>query len=252
MPLRGVGVALVTVFDAGGGVDLGATLDHAERVVAAGVRGVLVAGSTGEAPALEAHERQALVAAARARLPDDVAVLAGTGAVTAQRAADHTRAAVAAGADAVLALSPLRARDPRPYYARVRAAAGDTPVLAYHFPAMAGPGIAVEALGDLDVDGLKDSSGSAERLLAEVTTFAGATYAGAAPLTLYAGALGCPGVILALANLEPAACVAAFAGDAGAQRNLYNAHEATTGDFPHALKRELARRFSLPAYARMG
>lgn len=251
-PFRGVGVALVTLFDAAGRVDVGATVDHAERVVAAGVSAVLLAGSTGEGPALEPDERMALVAAARTRLPQQVAVVAGTGAAAAPAAARATTEAVTHGADAVLALSPLRARDPRRYYAEVRAAAGEAAVLAYHFPAMAGPGIDVEDLADLDVDGLKDSSGDAERLLVELDRFPGAIYAGAAPLTLTAGLLGCAGVILALANLEPAPCVAAFQGDAAAQRALLAGHLAAQADFPHGLKRAMADRWGTPVHARMG
>ena len=50
---RGVAVALVTLFDGDGSVDVAGTARHAERLVASGVRAVLVAGSTGEADALE-------------------------------------------------------------------------------------------------------------------------------------------------------------------------------------------------------
>ena len=45
---RGVAVALVTLFEADGvRVDAAATAAHARRLVELGVRGVLVAGSTG-------------------------------------------------------------------------------------------------------------------------------------------------------------------------------------------------------------
>src|SRR5690606_634773 len=52
-PFRGVGVALVTLFDDEGEIDAPATADHAARLVDAGVGAVLVAGSTGEAAALD-------------------------------------------------------------------------------------------------------------------------------------------------------------------------------------------------------
>ncbi|MGH9286064.1 MAG: dihydrodipicolinate synthase family protein, partial [Acidimicrobiales bacterium] len=52
-PFRGVGVALVTLFDERGGLDAGATADHAARLVELGVAAVVVAGSTGEAAALD-------------------------------------------------------------------------------------------------------------------------------------------------------------------------------------------------------
>lgn len=251
-PFGGVGVALVSLFDDDGALDVAATLDHAERVVDAGVRAVLLAGSTGEAPALTAGERRSLITAARRRLPDHVPVIAGTGDVTAERAADLTRDAADAGADALLALSPLRANDPRPYYERVRAAAGDLPLLAYHFPAMSPPGIPLDVLADLDVDGLKDSSGDPARLLAEAADYDGAVYCGSAALALQAGALGCAGAILALANLEPAGCVAAFGGDGEAQLALASPHARTSGRFPHALKEALAERYGTSTVTRMG
>ncbi|MGH9084037.1 MAG: dihydrodipicolinate synthase family protein, partial [Acidimicrobiales bacterium] len=59
----GVGVALVTLFDDEGEIDAPATADHAARLVERGVSAVLVAGSTGEASALDAEERSDLLIA---------------------------------------------------------------------------------------------------------------------------------------------------------------------------------------------
>ena len=249
---EGVGVALATIFTEDGGIAVGETAQLAGRLVAAGVRAVVVAGSTGEAPALDREERVALLRAVQDAVPDDVPVIVGTGDVTTAGAAGHTRAAVAAGADAVLVLSPPRVADPRGYYEAVRGAAGAVPVLGYHFPAMSAPGIDLEILAQLDIDGLKDSSGDAERLLIEAQRFGGALYTGAAPLLVHARAVGCRGAILALANIEPEACIAAFGGDAEAQRELLAAHLAIKRDFPHGLKQELHARYGVSAATRMG
>ena len=78
LPFRGVGVALLTLFDDDLEVDVPATAAHAARLVELGVQAVVVAGSTGEAGALEPHERAALVGAVRQAV--DVPVRAGTGA----------------------------------------------------------------------------------------------------------------------------------------------------------------------------
>ena len=124
MPLfTGVGVALVTLFRDDGALDAPATADLAARLVGLGVRCVLVAGTTGEAAALTAEERDALVGAVRAALPAEVPVLAGTGAPTGRQAAELTERAFAAGADAVLALSPPGVSDPRRYYETLAEAA---------------------------------------------------------------------------------------------------------------------------------
>lgn len=249
---RGVGVALVTLFDERGELDAAATADHAARLVGLGVAAVVVAGTTGEAAALDPAERLALLGAVREAVPDGVPVLAGTGAPSARQAAELTRGAADRGADAVLALSPPFAPDPRPYYDAVAKAAGPVPVLAYHYPAVSSPGVPVGSLGDLPVAAMKDSSGSAERLLEELAGWDGPVYPGSSALLSLAGPLGCPGAILALANAEPERCAAAFSGDAAAQRQLAAAHLAAARSFPHGIKALTAARFGTPTTARMG
>jgi 4-hydroxy-tetrahydrodipicolinate synthase len=189
----GVGVALATLFDEGGEVDAKATAAHAATLADLGVRAVVVAGSTGEAAALTATERITLLTEVRRAVPAGVPVIAGTGAPSARQAAALTRDARDAGADAVLALCPPRLSDPRPYYEAVAEAAGDLPALAYHFPQTAPPGIPVEALADLSVQGLKDSSADPERLLAELEVFQRPLWVGAAVLLLMAGSLATAG-----------------------------------------------------------
>jgi 4-hydroxy-tetrahydrodipicolinate synthase len=248
----GVGVALATLFDDQGEVDAKSTAAHAAALVDLGVRAVVVAGSTGEASALTADERLALLVETRRAVPPGVPVLAGTGAPSARQAATLTRAARDAGADAVLALCPPRNDDPRPYYDAVAEAAGDLPALAYHFPQTSPPGIPVEALADLPIQGLKDSSGEPERLLAELEVFQRPLYVGAAPLLLMAGSLGVTGAILAVANVDPEHAIAAFAGDPQAQRSLLPAHRSVKARFPAGLKDAIADRFGTSRVSRMG
>ena len=204
----GVGVALATQFDETGEVDAKATAAHAATLVDLGIRAVVVAGSTGEASALTSEERIALLTETGRAVGSEVPVVAGTGAPSARQAAALTREAGEAGADAVLALCPPRNNDPRPYYQAVAEAAGDLPCLAYHFPQTAPPGIPVEALPDLPIQGLKDSSGDPERLLSELEVFDRPLYVGAAMLVLLAGSLGIAGAILAVANADPEHAIA--------------------------------------------
>jgi dihydrodipicolinate synthase/N-acetylneuraminate lyase len=248
----GVAVALVTLFDDDGEIDAKATAGHAATLVDLGVRAVVVAGSTGEASTLTDAERTALLSEVRQAVPSGTPVLAGTGAPSRRQAAARTRDAVEHGADGVLVLSPPGSGDLRGYYETVAAAAGDVPVLAYHYPAVSSPGIPVDVLPDLPVQGLKDSSGDPDRLLAERTTYNGWLYVGAAPVLALAGPLGGHGAILALANAEPERCSAAFAGDADAQLALAQAHMAATLNFPHGLKALVAARFGTSRTARLG
>jgi 4-hydroxy-tetrahydrodipicolinate synthase len=248
----GVGVALATLFDEAGEADAKATAGHAATLVELGVRAVVVAGSTGEAAALTSEERLDLLSEVRRAVGAEVPVVAGTGAPSARQAAVLTRAARDAGADAVLALCPPRTTDPRPYYDAVAEAAGDLPALAYHFPQTSPPGIALDHLPDLPVQGMKDSSGDPERLLAELEVFDGWLYVGAAPILLMAGSLGIAGAVLAVANVDPEHAIAAFAGDPSAQRALLAAHRRVRSSFPHGLKDAVADRFGTSRVARLG
>jgi 4-hydroxy-tetrahydrodipicolinate synthase len=238
--LSGVGVALVTIFADDGSADVTATAALAADLTGRGVRGVLACGTTGEAATLTDAERSSVIAAVRAAVPAGIPVLAGTGAQSAQRAAELAAAACGAGADAVLAWPPPGSADLPGYYAAIRAEAGDRPVLAYHIPWISAPGVPVNALADLPISGVKDSSGSADRLLDEIAHYDGATYVGSSALLALAGPMGAAGAILALANVEPERCCRAFAGDAAAQLELAGRHLAVRAGGPAVLKKILA------------
>jgi 4-hydroxy-tetrahydrodipicolinate synthase len=248
---RGVGVALVTLFDDGGEVDAAATGAHAARLVDDGVRAVVVAGTTGEADALTDDERARLVRAVKRACPD-VPVVAGASGAWHGEARRRAAQAVSAGADALLVAPPRRPTGVAGYYRAVREAAAGVPVLAYHYPGVAGGEVPVDALPGLPVDGIKDSTGDPERLLRTLAAWTGRTYTGSSALLTYAGGLGAAGAILALANAVPADCVAAFDGDATAQRRLLPAHLAARTRFPHGLKELVARHYGTSVAARMG
>ena len=99
--------------------------------------------------------------------------------------------------------------------------------------------------------GCKDSSGDADRLLAELA-WDGDLYVGSSAVPSLAGPLGCTGAILALANVEPERCIDALAGDAKAQRALAESHLAARTSLPGGIKRLTAARWGTPAHARMG
>jgi 4-hydroxy-tetrahydrodipicolinate synthase len=237
---RGVGVALVTLFDAGGEVDAVSTGKLAAGLAGRGMAAVLVNGTTGEAGTLTGAERSALIEAVRAAVPGPVPVIAGTGAPSLRQADALTRAAVTAGADAVLTWCPPRCADLAGYFAVIGEAAARRPVLAYHNPFIACADIPVDSLAGLPVSGVKDSSGSPDRLLEELARYPGDTYAGSAGYLALAGPMGAAGALLALANLAPEACVRAWGGDAAAQRDLAAQHLAIRAGGPAQLKRMLA------------
>ena len=249
-PFRGVGVALVTIFGDDGEIDPGATGKLAGDLVARGIRAVVVCGSTGEAATLTGSERVALIEGVRGAVPPGTPVIAGTGAPSARQAAALTGDAVRAGADAVLAFPPPGSRDLAGYFTAVASAASDLPVLAYHYPQVSAPGVPVDALAGLPVAGVKDSSGDPDRLLDELAHYPGATYVGSSAVLALAGPMGAAGAILALANIEPERCLAAFVGDARAQLELAERHLDARRGGVAALKAVLATERGIPGGTR--
>lgn len=249
--ITGVGVALATIFTERLDVDVPATVEHAQRIVSLGARHVLLAGSTGEAAALDDEERSTLISAVRLALTPTVQVVAGTGAPSTRQAVHLTARAIDAGADAVLVLSPRGSHELRSHYAAVAHVAGETPVLAYHFPGMSEPGIPLGLLEELPVVGCKDSSGDPNRLLEELTGLSMPIFVGSSALLALAGPMGAAGAILQAANVEPELCVRAFAGDMEAQKALAVAHAATRVRAPNGTKELMAQRWGTPLHSRM-
>ncbi|HET9162744.1 MAG TPA: dihydrodipicolinate synthase family protein [Solirubrobacterales bacterium] len=233
---EGVGVALVSLFDGDDRLLTSETIEHAASLVERGVAAVTVAGTTGEPWRLDDEDRVALVQACRTSLPRDVPVIAGTGHSDPAKARDLTARCSAAGADAVLVRSPADAQTIPTFYEQIAQAAAGVPVLAYHFPAFAPPGIGVDELADLPVAGIKDSSADADRLAIEIDLCDYAVYTGSANLLSLAGSVGAAGAILAMANAEPERCVKAFGGDLTAQAELAAMHLTSMNGFPRGLK----------------
>jgi 4-hydroxy-tetrahydrodipicolinate synthase len=230
----GVGVALVSIFDDDGRLDVNATTEHAVSCVARGVTSILLAGTTGEPWRLSDVDRVDLSTAIKAALPETF-LFVGTGDPVAAHALALTTAVAQAGvADAlvVLAAGDLPTDE---LYLAVAAAAGNTPVLAYHIPALSPPGIPADTMPSLPVAGIKDSSGDADRL-AQLLDDHQVVYVGSPNLLSIAGPCGARGALLALANTMPETCTAAWTGDHDAQRRLFHAHLMSLRDFPVNLK----------------
>ncbi len=247
----GVGAALVTLFDPEGEIDAPATADHAARLVEQGVKAIVVAGTTGEAATLDTDERSDLLLAVRHKVDGRVPVLAGTGSASVRQAVTLSRRAENDGADALLVLSPPNVAEPRGYYERISSVVS-IPVLAYHYPTASSPGIPVDVVCDLPVHGMKDSSGDAERLTIEADEMPIGLYVGSPSLLSLAGAIGCSGAIMALANVDPEGCIRAFAGDGIVQRELINGHRAGALAGIAGLKRTLCQLHGTSPVTRVG
>jgi len=92
MQLRGVFAPVVTTFyRESGEVDVASFAANVRAHIAAGLHGIVVTGSTGEAALLDANERAALVDAAREMVPHDKTLIIGTGAESTRQRVGPTR-----------------------------------------------------------------------------------------------------------------------------------------------------------------
>jgi 4-hydroxy-tetrahydrodipicolinate synthase len=104
--------AMITPFKAGGGVDYEAAEKLATLLVADGSDGVVVSGTTGEAPSLTDDEKIELVRLVKKAIPGKD-VVAGTGSNDTHHSVTLSERAMKAGADALLAVVPYYNKPPQ-------------------------------------------------------------------------------------------------------------------------------------------
>ena len=218
MTIRGVLAPIPTPFMDDEAIDIAAWRANIDRWMETPLHGLVVLGSTGEAPLVDDDEADRLIREARGRVPGDRLLVAGTGRQSTRAAVAAARRAADAGADAVLVRTPsyfkkqLNAAVFVRHYAAV-ADASPVPVILYNFSALTGVTLPVEAVAELvdhpNVVGLKESGPDMSYVgdLIGVARGGFSVLVGSAP-TFYASlALGANGGILALACAIPEACV---------------------------------------------
>ena len=129
--------AIVTPFRADGSIDVEAFQELAGFLLDNGSDGIVVAGTTGEAPTLSDDERQTLFEAAVDAVGDRGSVVAGTGTYSTAHSVHLTERAQRAGVDGFLVVTPYYNKPPqRGIVAHVEAvaAATDRPVVFYDIP----------------------------------------------------------------------------------------------------------------------
>ena len=129
--------AIVTPFDDDLRVDEEAFVDLLRHLCAHGSDGVVVCGTTGEAPTLTDEEHLRLIELAAQERPDGATVVAGTGSNDTHHACMMTERATELGADAVLSVTPYYNKPNRRGLVRhfeEVARATDRPVILYNIP----------------------------------------------------------------------------------------------------------------------
>jgi 4-hydroxy-tetrahydrodipicolinate synthase len=154
----------VTPFD-GDAIDLVAFRRLVRRQIEGGVHGLVVSGTTGESPTLEAGEVAQLTRIALEESAGQVAVQVGVGTNNTRSTVAKVREAQQCGANAGLLVLPYYNKpDPDGLRAHVAAAAAPgLPLVVYHVPGRTGQRLSPELLGELceipGVVGCKEATG---------------------------------------------------------------------------------------------
>lgn len=135
------------------------------RQMEAGIRAVVICGTTGESPTLSDGEKLELFRRAKKYAGDGCLIIAGTGSNNTEHAVSLSKAAEAAGADALLVVSPYYNKATPEglvtHYSAV-AAAVHIPVIIYNVPSRTGVDIPVSVYQCLaqipNVAGVKEAS----------------------------------------------------------------------------------------------
>jgi 4-hydroxy-tetrahydrodipicolinate synthase len=158
--------AMVTPFDDDGELDLDVAAELARYLQSHGHDGLVIAGTTGEAPVLTDDERLSLFAAVIEAVT--IPVVAGTGTNDTRHSVHLTREAKALGAAGILAVCPYYNRPSQAgieAHVRAIADATDLPVMVYDIPIRTGRKITTATLLRLareapTVKALKDAAGN--------------------------------------------------------------------------------------------
>ena len=166
--LKGIFPPVVTPFNRRGKIDEGLFRENLQKLAGIGLSGVLVAGSTGEAPYLEERERLRLIEVARDLVRAPEILIAGTGLESTDATVRLSQEAVARGADALLVLTPNYYKskmdaDTLAAHYRTVARQVERPVIIYSIPQFTGLHLEPATIAKLshipNVVGLKESSG---------------------------------------------------------------------------------------------
>jgi 4-hydroxy-tetrahydrodipicolinate synthase len=179
MRFDGIYTPIVTPHRDDFSIDRDALTDVIEHLLAAGVHGIILAGTTGEYYAQTREERIELMHRARDLVGDRLPLVIGTAALRTEDAARYAEAARAAGADAILLGSPYYAvpteRELALHCLEVERAA-NLPVMLYNFPSRTGVMMGDEFLDRVGRNpnfcAIKESSGDINRLHALARDYA--------------------------------------------------------------------------------
>jgi 4-hydroxy-tetrahydrodipicolinate synthase len=177
--------AMVTPFDSHGAVREDATRRLARHLIDHGSDGLVVAGTTGEAPTLDDAEKLRLMDIVVDEVGDSATVVAGTGSNDTAHSVHLTSQAAGRGVDAVLIVTPYYNKPNRRgllAHFKTVAASTDLPVLLYNIPSRTTINLEPDLLAELarvdNIVGVKQANSDMDQARSIVDDAGLALYAG--------------------------------------------------------------------------
>ncbi len=222
--------AMVTPFKPDGSLDLPAAARLATHLVDSGCDGLVVSGTTGEAPTTTDEEKLALLRAVLDAVGDRARVIAGAGTYDTAHSIKLAKACEAQGAHGLLVVTPYYSRPPQAGLVAHFTAIADAvslPMLLYDIPPRSVIAIEFDTIRRLayhpNIVGVKDAKGDLHGAADIIASTGLAYYSGDDPLNLPWLAMGAIGFISVISHLAP-----------GQVRDLLSAFES--GDIATARK----------------
>ena len=212
----GVCTALVTPF-INGRINYPMVKVLLKRQLDAGVKAVVLAGTTGEAPTLSDQEKTELIRQCKSYAGEDCMIIAGTGSNSTAHAVELSIAAQEAGADALLVVSPYYNKaTPDGLIAHFLSIAHSVsiPIILYNVPSRTGVDIPVTVYQRLsripNIVGVKEASTDLTKIVKtkNACTSDFAIWSGNDDLTVPIMSLGGQGIISVTSNICPEQMVA--------------------------------------------
>ncbi len=210
---QGVFPAAVTLLHDDQSIDFPATLAHVERLLAAGVHGLIMLGTVGENCSMEAAEKREFLRATVAHVAGRVPVLTGVAEYTTALACRFAADAARLGVNGLMVLPAMVYKgDPRETMAHFRgvARATDLPIMCYNNPPAYGVDVTPEMFAELadqpTLVAIKESSENVRRIT-DLVNRVGDRYllfCGVDDLVLESMLLGAIGWVSGLVNAFPA------------------------------------------------
>ncbi len=229
----GVYTAIVTPFTDTFAIDYDAFERLVQRQLTAGVRGITVCGTTGEAPTLAVQEKLSLIKRAKTLASGKALIMAGTAANNTAQDLELSKLACEAGADLLLITVPPYNK-PNPsgllLHFQTICAGVSVPVCIYHHPGRTGLHVPEELMAQLcslpNVAMVKDSSASITYVSGVHQRTSALLMSGDDDMFLPTLAVGGQGLVSVISNLFPQAVVALHEkwkqGDAKAALHIHN------------------------------